>query len=333
MIICKSPFRISFAGGGTDLKEWLKVKGKGRVLTANFDRYTYCLVNERNHFFDEKYRILSSNNQLVNTIDEIDHPFIRETLKYFQVFDGVEINYNGDLPGKSGIGSSASLGIVLIKSIGKLKRINFSNNQIYEIYNEIENKILNGNMGYQDQAGVLYPGLKVINFSDSGQVTIDKIGNQKIYNEISQSLYLVYSGQQRISTKFSANMNVNIKEFNIDTFKALERNFELVDEMIEGINSRNYDVIADIFNKSWENKLLANPKSITPKIFKLREDLIQLGAKGVKIMGAGGGGFLAVWINGSFEKIISKIKDYGINILPIKIVDENVSFLESNGYD
>ena len=130
---------------------------------------------------------------------------------------------------------------------------------------------------------------------------------------------------------FSILNSSNINNLNLNTIKALERNLALVDDLTIGIKNKDYDIIGEVFNKSWENKFLANPKSIPINLIELRDILLKAGVKGVKIMGAGGGGFLAVWMSGDREQVIRKIKEHQINIFPIRIIDESLSIVDRFG--
>jgi D-glycero-alpha-D-manno-heptose-7-phosphate kinase len=325
MIITRAPFRLSFVGGGTDLEEWIRLYGYGQVVSSTFDKFSYCLINERGNFFEKKFRILSAKNEIVDKKDEISNPFIREALKYFQIDSGLELNYNGDLPGKSGLGSSASLGSSIIQGISVQNKLKLDQFKIYKVFNDIEKKVLKGNMGYQDQASIIFGGLRFFKFTNSGNVETKIIGSMKDLESISKYLWIVYTGKQRISEPYSQNLGNNITSLDKRTIKALEKNLQLVSTFVSEIKNENFDFIGEAFNESWENKCSANPTAIDSEIYELRELLLGLGVNGIKLMGAGGGGFLALYLNP--EKIIpvqTKLSQLGISLIKINLISTGV---------
>ena len=325
MIITRAPFRLSFAGGGTDLEEWIRFYGYGQVVSSTFDKFSYCLINERGDFFDKRFRILSAKNEIVDKTDEISNPFIREALNFFQIDSGLELNYNGDLPGKSGLGSSASLGSSIIQGISIQNKLKLDQFEIYKIFNAIEKRVLNSNMGYQDQASIIFGGLRFFKFTNNGNVETEIIGSMTDLESISEFLWIVYTGKQRISEPFSKNLGNNISSLDKRTIKALEKNLHLASIFVSEMKNKNFDFIGEVFNESWENKYSANPAAINTEIYDLREILLGFGVDGVKLMGAGGGGFLALYLNP--EKMIpvqTKLSELGISLVKINLISTGV---------
>ena len=199
MIFSKTPFRISLFGGGTDFPEWFS-KNKSLVISATIDKYATIGVRYLPSFFGKKYRIVWSKIDLVNNMNQISHPAVREILKYTKENRGIELHHYGDLPARSGVGSSSSFVIGLLKIISYLQNKKISNTKLAADSIKIERNILKEKGGWQDQVIIANGGLKFIEFYKNNFSVIKPDIRKKIKN-LSDSLVLFYTGSNRDSYK------------------------------------------------------------------------------------------------------------------------------------
>ena len=195
MIITKTPYRISFFGGGSDYPDWYKKFG-GSVLSTTIDKYIYISCRKLPPFFDHKYRIVWSKIENVKTIDEIKHLTVRKLLKYNKIKSGLEIHYDGDLPARSGMGSSSSFSVGLMRALMNyqykdLKGINLAHKTIF-----FEQKIMKEIVGSQDQVAASIGGFNKINFLKNDKIIVKKILNNNL-KKLNSNLLLLYTGIQR----------------------------------------------------------------------------------------------------------------------------------------
>jgi D-glycero-alpha-D-manno-heptose-7-phosphate kinase len=313
MIITKTPYRISFFGGGSDYPSWYNKFG-GSVLSTTINKYIYISCRELPPFFDHKYRIVWSKIENVKKINEIQHLTVRKLIEYNKIKSGLEIHYDGDLPARSGMGSSSSFSVGLMRALNyykgreDLRGINLALKTIF-----FEQKIMKETVGSQDQVAASVGGFNKINFLKNNKILIKKIVNNNL-KRLNSNLLLLYTGIQRNAETIAENYVhklSNIKEKNI---RRIISNVELGEKMIK---SGNIDDFGKLLNNAWiEKKELSN--SITNyKIDELYQTSIQNGALGGKLLGAGGGGFLLIYMNkGKQKKFLKKIKN--ITNIPFK---------------
>ncbi|MDC6475585.1 kinase [bacterium] len=312
MIITKTPYRISFFGGGSDYPSWYNKFG-GSVLSTTINKYIYISCRELPPFFDHKYRIVWSKIENVKKINEIQHLTVRKLIKYNKIKSGLEIHYDGDLPSRSGMGSSSSFSVGLMRALnyykgGDLRGINLALKTIF-----FEQKIMKETVGSQDQVAASVGGFNKINFLKNNKILTKKIVNNNL-KKLNSNLLLLYTGIQRNAETIAQNYVYklsNIKEKNI---RKIISNVELGEKMIK---SGNIDDFGKLLNDAWiEKKELSN--SITNhKIDELYQTSIQNGALGGKLLGAGGGGFLLIYMKkGKQKNFLKKIKN--ITNIPFK---------------
>ena len=196
MIISKTPVRISFFGGGTDYPEYFNEYG-GCVLSTTIDKYVYITINKIGGLLDDKYRIAYKKIELCNSISEIEHPSVRETLRYLNIIDGLDINIFSDLPARTGLGSSSSFTVGLLNALyayeGKVKsKLDYAKEAIY-----IEKEILNENVGVQDQLAAACGGLNYMKLSSSGYEVNPIILSKERKLVLDSNLLLYYTGISR----------------------------------------------------------------------------------------------------------------------------------------
>lgn len=308
MIITRTPYRISLFGGGTDFPEWYETQG-GAVLSFTINRYCYISARILPPFFDHSYRVSYSVIETTKSIDEIKHPAVRESLRHYLPSEGVEIHHHGDLPARSGVGSSSSFAVGLIHALKLLaRRTDVSKKDLADDAIFLEQKILNEVVGSQDQIACSFGGVNFISFHPGRKPwSIDPIRlSPERIREIQERMVLVFSGISRSSSDVSKTL---VKNFSKKTIE-LERTFQLANLGRQLLTHDNdLDGIGDLLNESWELKKNLNPQSVNAKLLAIYENAIKLGATGGKILGAGGGGFMLFWIpEGGKRKFIEHFK-------------------------
>ena len=290
MIISKTPFRISLFGGGTDYPSWYRDNG-GSVLATAIDKYCYISCRHLPPFFDHKHRIVYSKVESVKEIEEIQHPAVRAVLSTLGTRAGLEIHHNGDLPARSGMGSSSSFTVGLINAINAMKGLQTSKDDLAKQAIYIEQEILKENVGSQDQILAAFGGFNKIDFNadDSFNIT-PVIINKDLVDKLQDHMLLFFTGLSRYASDIAKDKIANIK----NNFRELTQMKEMVNEGLS-ILHRPSDPIKDLgklLHESWKLKRSLSTKVSTPQIDEIYETGIKAGALGGKILGAGGGGFI-----------------------------------------
>ena len=317
MIISRTPFRISLFGGGTDYPEWFN-KNSGSVISMSIDKYCYISIRNLPNFFEHKYRFVWSKIELINSIEETKHPAIKATLRYVKWQNrGLEIHHNGDLPARSGLGSSSAFVVGLLNSLYELNRIKNTKFKLSSDAIHIEQKILKENVGCQDQIAVSYGGLNRINFKKKNKFEVGKVLlSKKKSFDLESSLLLVFTGITRISSRIAKKKIENIKSKKNNFYQILN----LVDEAEKIIKSKNTSILelGKILHESWLIKKDISSSISNSRIDDIYELSLQNGALGGKIIGAGGGGFILLMVEKHKQKkLISKLTP--LITVPIKI--------------
>lgn len=293
MIISRTPFRISFFGGGTDYPAWVDKYG-GAVLSSTFDKYSYISCRELPPFFDHNYRISYSRVENTKTIDEIIHPAIRAILKESNFSKGLEIHCDADLPARSGLGSSSSFVVGLLHSLSALQGQRITKENLAKEAIRIEQKILLENVGSQDQIASSFGGFNVIHFMPNEKFRVEPLllsKNRK--QELNNNLMLFFTGFSRISSHIASVQVKNISKNKNELF--LMRS--MVDEAIELLTS-NQDIrlFGNLLHKGWALKKSLSSNISNSDIDDIYSKGIKAGAIGGKILGAGGGGFILFFV-------------------------------------
>ncbi len=313
MIISKTPYRISFFGGGTDYPEWYS-KNEGTVISATINKYVYVSCRKLKKYFKHNYRVSYSKVEEVKTIDQILHPAVRGILSNFKIKDGLEIHYDGDLPSRSGMGSSSSFVVGLVNAINTFQKNNISKKYLAKKSFFIERNVLKENVGHQDQIAASYGGFNKINFTKKGFI-VNKVKLKKNFvRAMNNNLFLVYTGLQReaekIARKYTPNLNTN-KKSNI---KKILSHVVDANKLILEDNPNDF---GKLLHETWIEKKSLSPFITNPKIDEIYNFGIKNGALGGKLLGAGGGGFILFYVNknkiNNFKKKLIKL-----NILQVK---------------
>jgi len=293
VIISRTPVRISFFGGGTDYKEYFERKN-GAVLGTTIDKYTYISVNRLSDFFEYKIRVGYSRAELVNDVNQILHPSVRETLKFMKSNGNLDIHIFADLPAKTGLGSSSSFTVGFLNALYALEGKIISKQQLAEEAIYIEQQRIKENVGCQDQVHAAFGGLNVIEFGKSGlSVRPVVISNEK-YEFLDKSLMVFYTGITRYATEILAEQIENTKTCSKDDY--LQRMHRMVYEAEEIISSNEcremVEKLGRLLDESWKLKKCLSRMISNDVIDDLYGKAIAAGAYGGKLAGAGGGGFL-----------------------------------------
>ena len=306
MIISRTPFRISFFGGGTDYREWFEENG-GSVLATTIDKYCYITCRYLPPFFKHKSRIIYSKMEQVKNIDEIQHPSARETLRFMNIKNGVEIHHDGDLPARTGLGSSSSFTVGLLHALYALKGVMPSKMQLAKDAIYIEQEMIKENVGCQDQALAAIGGFNKIEFGGSNHLNVRAITISKDRLELLQDhLMLFYSGLSRTASEITGEQIKNIPRKK----KELKAMYQMVDEAINVLNGNgNLTAFGKLLNENWKLKRSLSDKISTSYIDNIYDVDINSGAIGGKLIGAGGGGFVLFFVDPKNQpKLKEKLK-------------------------
>ena len=316
MIITRTPYRISFFGGGTDYPSWYSENG-GAVLGTTIDKYCYISVRHLPNFFEHTHRIVYSKVETVRTVDQINHPAVRGVLSYFDVQSGLEIHHDGDLPARSGLGSSSSFTVGLIQALRALNGHSSSPKYLAEQAIHIEQNIIREAVGSQDQIWAAYGGTNLIKFLQDGSFEIQPIiiGRDR-RAALESHLMLFFTGRSRLSEKFAQGQIDNLQA-NKDDLKEIHKMVEIGHQKITDDQSDLRD-FGRLLHESWQRKRKLAKGITNDEIDELYNRALDAGAIGGKLLGAGGGGFLLIFVEPEKRKNISSALA-GLVEVPIKI--------------
>lgn len=303
MIITRTPYRISFLGGGTDYSSWYAIHG-GAVLAATITRYSYLTCRYLPPFHEHKIRVAYSRVESCKTLDEIRHPAVREGLRFLNVDRGVEIHHDGDLPGRSGIGSSSAFTVGLLHALHGLRGQSCSKHQLAQESIHLEQKILKETVGSQDQVLAAYGGLNHISFPPDGDFCVRPITiSRERLAELNAHLMLFYTGIKRTASEVAASYanDLDRKKRQMRTLMNLVE--EGVSLLTSGQDLRRF---GDLLHEAWQMKRDLSPRVSTPEIDELYEEALAAGATGGKLAGAGGGGFVLLIVPPSTRKQVKE---------------------------
>ena len=293
MIISRTPFRISFFGGGTDYPAWFRENG-GAVLSTAIDKYCYISCRYLPQFFEHKYRIVYSKIENTKVVREIEHPAVRAVLTWLKCDKGLEIHHDGDLPARSGLGSSSSFTVGLINAVMALSGKYISSAELADCAIHIEQNILKENVGSQDQIAVAYGGFNRVEFKTDGTYDVTSIILPSERRQMLEShLMLFFTGLSRFSS--------DVEKTKIDNYKnrevELRKIAEMVSEAMDILNGPDRHLLefGKLLDEGWRYKKSLSDKVSMPVIDQIYDAALKAGAIGGKILGAGGGGFLLLF--------------------------------------
>ena len=320
MIISKTPLRASFFGGGSDFKDYFEKStlGYGQVLSAALDMHVYITVNKK---FDDKIRVVYNGNELVDNVDELKHNIIREALKLTGLTKGIEVIYMADIPlSTAGIGlaSSSALAVGVLNALHAYKGEFVTQEVLAKEACQIEIDLLGQRIGIQDQYAVSYGGFKRYRFLNDGTVNITPlIIDGKTRNSLYNNIMLFFTGNTRDSRKILSEQSDNIE----NKRKMLDDLVLTVDKVYEELNKNNIDIVGSELNRTWQIKKSLSSGISNELIDNMYNAAINAGAIGGKILGAGGGGFMLLYVKDDNKaKVREALKDY--REVPFKVDSE-----------
>ena len=320
MIISKTPLRASFFGGGSDFKDYFEKStlGYGQVLSAALDMHVYITVNKK---FDDKIRVVYNGNELVDNVDELKHNIIREALKLTGLTKGIEVIYMADIPlSTAGIGlaSSSALAVGVLNALHAYKGEYVTQEVLAKEACQIEIDLLGQRIGIQDQYAVSYGGFKRYRFLNDGTVNITPlIIDGKTRNSLYNNIMLFFTGNTRDSRKILSEQSDNIE----NKRKMLDDLVLTVDKVYEELNKNNIDIVGSELNRTWQIKKSLSSGISNELIDNMYNAAISAGAIGGKILGAGGGGFMLLYVKDDNKaKVREALKDY--REIPFKVDSE-----------
>jgi D-glycero-alpha-D-manno-heptose-7-phosphate kinase len=293
MIISRTPYRISFFGGGTDYPVWYREHG-GAVLACSIDKYAYLTCRYLPPFFDNKYRVVWSQIENTKTVDEIVHPAVRSILDYLNIDRGVEVHHQGDLPARSGMGSSSSFTVGLLHALYALQGQMPGKRRLAQESIYIEQEIIKENVGSQDQVSAAYGGLNHIEFLPNGEISIKPltISRERVI-ELESHLMLFYTGIVRSAS--------DVAESYCREIEKRRRQLRILRDMVdEGIailaGGKDIRLFGELLHESWETKRSLSDQVSNGEVDGLYSQARAAGAIGGKLTGAGGGGFMLLFV-------------------------------------
>lgn len=293
MVISRTPFRISFFGGGTDYPAWYRKNG-GTVLATTINKYCYLSIRFLPPFFEHKYRISYSRIESCNSVSQIVHPAVRATLHFLKIHEGLVINHDGDLPARRGLGSSSAFTVGLVNALYALKGKMINKKQLAKESIYIEQEILKETVGSQDQVLAAYGGFNQITFHPEGEISLKPVTiSPKRIDELQNHLMLFYTGIDRTASDIAKSYVQNID----DQKKQLRIMQQLVEKALSILNSKkDISRFGYLLNEAWQAKRSLSSAVSNPTIDELYLRALSSGALGGKLTGAGGGGFLLLFV-------------------------------------
>lgn len=322
MIISRTPFRISFFGGGTDYREFYEEYG-GSVLSTTFDKYCYVTARHLPRFFDYKYQINYSRIERVVDLDNILHPAVRETLKYLDMRE-MFVGYDADLPARSGLGSSSSFVVGMLNAFYAIKGKYIDKKRLAKEAIHIERVLCNESGGIQDQIAASYGGFNRIDFREDDFSVQSVVMDFERKKNLDDNLMLFFTGFSRISSEIA----IEQKKATKNKVKELKEMLSLVDEAERVLINKKSDLseFGKLLDYSWKLKRGITSKITTNEIDNIYSSAIKAGALGGKLLGAGGGGFILFYVEKDKQK---KVKEalYGLLNVPFNFENEGTKIM------
>ncbi|WP_456113190.1 GHMP family kinase ATP-binding protein [Ruminococcus sp.] len=293
MIITKTPFRMSFFGGGTDMEDYFKANG-GAVLSTTFDKYCYVNVRHLPRFFDYSTELSYSKTERVTDIDDIQHPAIRNAMKMLDMHE-IRLTYEADLPARSGLGTSSSFAVGMLNAFYALKGKYADKKKLADEAIHLERVLCNEAGGWQDQIAASFGGFNRINFDSDGYEVLPLIISPERKEKLNNNLLMFFTGFTRFSSEVQRANNVSGTE---DKRLKLKKMYDLVNdaETVLTDKSQDLDDFGRLLDVTWRLKKGTGSAISTGSIDELYEKGLSAGALGGKLLGAGGGGFLVFYV-------------------------------------
>lgn len=300
MIISRTPFRISFAGGGTDLPAFYE-EDYGAVFSLTLKKYLYVNVSQR---FEPTIRVSYSKTEITETVEQLEHTIVKEALRKTGLADSIEVVTISDIPAGTGMGSSSSLTVGVLKALYGHNGYLTTAEQLAEEACEIEMDILQKPIGKQDQYSAAFGGINYIKFNANGTVNVEPIVcSRSTIEDLESQIVLYYTGQKRSADQILQKQSAGTKE----KLSVLKQMRDIAFEMTQALTGRvDMNQFASLLHEGWLLKKSLGFGIANPQINDLYDTAMKLGARGGKLLGAGGGGFLLIMAP---KDVHSKISD------------------------
>ena len=301
MVMTRAPLRITFVGGGTDLPFYYQKRDYGAVVSSAINKYIYVTVNRK---FDSNIRISYSKTEIVDSVDRIEHPTIRESMRLLGIENGIEIVSISDIPSRgTGLGSSSTFLVVLLHALHSYKGEFVSAEELAKEAVMVEREILREEGGKQDQYIAAYGGTNLIKFRNDGSVEmVNAVSHDSNLKKIEESLLLLYTNRDRSSTDIHRDQIENSSE-KMNVYDEMKK---LTDETFKAICDGDIDTLGELMHRNWMMKRSLSSRISDSWIDEKYERALKLGAKGGKLVGAGGGGFLLLVVEPEKHENIAK---------------------------
>ncbi|NWB87277.1 GHMP family kinase ATP-binding protein [Pseudomonas gingeri] len=307
MIVTRTPYRISFFGGGTDYPGWFREEG-GVVVSTSIDKYCYINCRHLPPFFDHKYRIVYSAIENVMNPNEIQHPSVREVLRYMACDRGLEIHHDGDLPARSGLGSSSSFTVGLLHALKALSGEQISQNSLAKLAIHIEQDLIKESVGSQDQIAAAYGGFNRIDFHRDGGFNVAPIIlPEDRLQSLQEHLMLFFTGFSRVASEIAQSQIKNISS----RHRELTQIMQMADESLSVLQAPGtLDDFGTLLHEGWCLKKSLSNRISNPDLDHIYSIARSAGATGGKLLGAGGGGFMLFFVKPELQRqVIESLKD------------------------
>lgn len=300
MIITRTPLRISFTGGGTDLPAFYK-NGYGAVVSTSIDKYIYITVNKR---FDDSIRVSYSQTEIVNHVDELKHDIARECLRMVGISGGIEITSIADIPSGTGLGSSSSFAVGLLNALYTYVGERLSAGELANRACQIEINVLGHPIGKQDQYAAAYGGVNYFTFERSGDVQREKIlVSDNDLRNMNRKLMMFYTGIRRSADGILSRQSQETK----NKMEVLMFMRDQANRMRDGLAQKGFTPdFAKMLDEAWQKKKSITSGISNPEIDELYQKAISAGATGGKLLGAGGGGFILLYCDEPYQSAVRK---------------------------
>lgn len=321
MIITRTPFRVSFVGGGTDLEAFCNVE-PGAVISATIDKYIYVTVKRQVAIASHKFRVSWNRLEFCNSVDQIEHPIVREAIRLLNIDFPLEVTTFADIPSQTGLGSSSSFAVGLLNALHALQGRRLSKHELAAQAAELEIRILGRKIGTQDHYAASYGSINIFKFFPDLQVERQPVLYKKeLLRELESNLLMFYTESQRDAGKILANQSKILEQQASsakDRFGSLREMRNLVEPFEKVFAGQSpLDTVGQLLHKNWTLKRELASQITNPEIDELYERALKAGALGGKILGAGGGGFLLFYVPSAKRRAVKEALA-GLFCMPIQ---------------
>jgi D-glycero-alpha-D-manno-heptose-7-phosphate kinase len=304
MIIIRTPFRISFFGGSTDYPAWYRENG-GSVISTTINKYSFLVLRKLPPIFDYKYRIRYYDRQETQSLDEITVPVIREAIKYMGFQDGLDITHHGDLPNRTGIGSSSSFSVSLLHGLATLQNKQITKRELALNAIHLEQNILGESVGSQDQVAAAFGGFNRINFGGESEFMCSPLHVKKdIIKELESWVQVFFTEQLRNASDIAEKKIENIQSKKID-LNIVKQITEEAERILFSNSNQKMHELAKLMDEQWKHKKTIEKSITNTEIDDIYSKGIRAGAVGGKLLGAGGGGFMLFLTPPEKQKVVA----------------------------